>query len=402
MISTRNKPLPWGREPGRRLGSRGPDSHGSWPPVLSRLSSTPHLNRIRVLRLPSRLRGNPPFATPERLIFDGFRRTAALTAPFTPSKTRSVKTNTILTVGSLAFDTVETPAGRAEKVLGGSVNYFSTAASFYTNVDIVGVVGNDFPQTHLEWLSQRGIDVSGVQRVAGETFHWVGSYDKNLNEAKTLSTQLNVFEHFNPQLLERHRRAPYVFLANIDPVLQQSVLNQVSQPQLVACDSMNFWITGKPAELRQTLKRVDILSVNEGEATLLSGEKNMARAAAFIRTLGPSVVIIKRGEYGAMLFTERNVFLAPAFPVDTVVDPTGAGDSFAGAFVGFLAEQGVNREMIHSDPERFDQILRRGVLAGCVMASFTVEDFSLHRLMRLESKELVERQKQLLSMISVG
>lgn len=311
------------------------------------------------------------------------------------------KSRAILAVGSLAFDTIQTPAGKADQVLGGSVNYFSVAAAFYAPVQVVGVVGEDFPKKHLTWLSDRNIDVSGVNIVPGKTFHWVGSYDTNLNEAKTLSTALNVFEHFKPELSPAQREAAYVFLANIDPVLQQSVLDQVKKPKLVACDSMNFWIAGKPDELKKTLARVDLLSVNEGEAFLLSGTKNLAKAAAIIRGMGPSVVIIKRGEYGATLFTEHSTFLAPAFPVEAVVDPTGAGDSFAGAFMGFLAEAGADRELAKTDPKKWDQILRRGVLAGCVMASFTVEDFSLHRLMRLESAELVTRQRALMKMIEV-
>jgi sugar/nucleoside kinase (ribokinase family) len=312
------------------------------------------------------------------------------------------KSPSILAVGSLAFDTIETPSGKAESVLGGSVNYFSVAASFYAPIQVVGVVGEDFPKHHLQWLSERHIDISGIQIAPGQTFHWVGSYDRNLNEARTLSTRLNVFEHFDPQLSETHRSAPYVFLANIDPVLQQKVLQQAREHQLVACDSMNFWITGKPDELRKTLSQVDILSINEGEAYLLSGQRNISKAAEFIRGLGPRVLVIKRGEYGAALFTERGTFLAPAYPVDTVVDPTGAGDSFAGAFMGFLAEQGVSRDLAAKDPQRFEELLRRAVLAGSVMASFTVEDFSLHRLMRLSLDELVERQRRLMSMISIA
>ncbi len=265
---------------------------------------------------------------------------------------------------------------------------------------MVGVVGDDFPKNHIEWLSTRNIDVSGIQIVPGKTFHWAGSYDTNLNEAKTLSTALNVFEHFDPRLSDKNRTAPYVFLANIDPILQESVLDQVSSPKLVACDSMNFWITGKPAELKQTLKRVDILSINEGEAYLLSGRRNILQAAAIIRDMGPSVVIIKRGEYGAMLFTPNSIFMAPAYPVQAVVDPTGAGDSFAGAFMGYLAEAGAHRDMARQNPREWDSLLRRAVLAGCVMASFTVEDFSLHRLMRLQASELVARQNELMKMIS--
>lgn len=311
------------------------------------------------------------------------------------------KPESILAVGSIAFDSIETPAGKAESVLGGSVNYFSIAASFYSPIQVVGVVGEDFPKNHLEWLAKRRVDTTGIQVVPGKTFHWAGAYDQNLSEAKTLSTNLNVFEHFNPKLDSKHRSAGYVFLANIDPVLQQSVLDQVEAPKLVACDSMNFWITGKPEELKKTLKRVDILSINEGEAYLLSGHKNLTRAAAAVRKMGPSVIIIKRGEYGAILFTPNGTFLAPAFPVESVVDPTGAGDSFAGAFMGYLAEAGADRSMADADPDRWDNLLRRAVLAGCVMASFTVEDFSFKRLARLEIEELVSRQQQLMQMIKL-
>jgi sugar/nucleoside kinase (ribokinase family) len=229
----------------------------------------------------------------------------------------------------------------------------------------------------------------------------VGSYDNNLNEAKTLATQLNVFEHFDPRLSPAHCEANYVFLANIDPILQQSVLDQVKAPSLVACDSMNFWIAGKPEELKKTLKRVDILSINEGESYLLTGTRNIVRAAEIIRGMGPSVIIIKRGEYGAMLFTEGGVFLAPAYPTQTVKDPTGAGDSFAGAFMGYLAEAGAHRDWAKLDAAKWESTLRRAVLAGCTMASFTVEDFSIRRLMALEVNELVARQHELLKMISI-
>jgi sugar/nucleoside kinase (ribokinase family) len=311
------------------------------------------------------------------------------------------KANTILTVGSLAFDSIETPAGKVDQVLGGSTNYFSIAASFYAPVSIVGIVGRDFPLKHLDWLASRGIDVTGIEITEGQTFHWVGSYDKNLNEAKTLSTQLNVFEHFDPKLSDAHKKAEIVFLANIDPVLQTSVLDQMNDPQLVACDSMNFWIMGKPAELKQTLRRVDILSINEGEAYLLSGKNNLLEAVSLIRELGPKTIIIKRGEYGAMLFTDAGIFIAPAFPVSRVIDPTGAGDTFAGGMMGYLSEAGVTRKMMKDNPAEWSRIMRRAVLAGCTMASFTVEDFSVHRLMRLETPELVTRGNQLMKMISI-
>ncbi len=312
-----------------------------------------------------------------------------------------MKTHSILTVGSLAFDSIQTPAGKVDSVLGGSGNYFSIAASHYAPVEVVGVVGEDFPKDHLEWLSSRKIGVSGVKIAAGKTFHWVGSYDRNLNEAQTLSTSLNVFEHFDPHLSQRHREIPYVFLANIDPVLQQNVLDQIQTPRLVACDSMNFWITGKPTELRKTLARVDLLSINEGEAYLLSGHKNVMLAAMEIQKMGPSTVIIKRGEYGANLLTPSGFFIAPAYPTARVVDPTGAGDSFAGAVMGYLAEQGAHRDLAHSDPKQWERLLRRAVLAGSVMASFTVEDFSFRRLMNLKVSDLVERQAALMRMMSL-
>lgn len=309
--------------------------------------------------------------------------------------------NAILTVGSMAFDSIQTPAGKVDSTLGGSVNYFSIAASFFAPIHIVGVVGDDFPKSHLQWLAEKNIDISGVQVVSGKTFHWVGSYDGNMNEAKTLNTSLNVFEHFDPKLSLHHKNAPYLFLANIDPVLQQSVLDQASSPKLIACDSMNFWITGKPAEVKKTLSRVDILSINETEAYLLSEEKQLDRAAKKILNMGPSVVIIKRGEYGAALFTQKETFLAPAFLVDKVVDPTGAGDSFAGAFMGYLANSEVSRDLAIKNPELWENTLRKAVLSGCVMASFTVEDFGIQRLMRLSQKELSERQSKLLKMIRV-
>lgn len=309
--------------------------------------------------------------------------------------------NTILAVGSLAFDTIQTPTGKADKVLGGSANYFSIAASFYSPVQIVGVVGDDFPKAHLNWLQERRIDTSGVEFAKGNTFHWVGAYEGSMNEAKTLSTFLNVFEHFNPKLDTNHQNATHLFLANIDPVLQQSVLKQVKAPQLVAADSMNFWITGKPDELKKTLRSVDILSINESEAALISGQKNLMSAAQTIRDMGPSVIIIKRGEYGAIVFTPRGIFMAPAFPVSNVVDPTGAGDTFAGAMMGFLADCGASKEMLKSDPEQFDHALRLAVLNGCVMASFTVEDFSIHRLMRLERHEVNGRLDSMLKMIRI-
>lgn len=311
--------------------------------------------------------------------------------------------NEILTVGSLAFDSIRSPAGEAEKILGGSGNYFSIAASFFVPINLIGIVGNDFPKDHLEYLRSKGVDTDGVEVIRdGQTFHWVGEYNDNLNEAKTLSTRLNVFEHFNPRLSEKQKASSYLFLGNIDPVLQVSVLDQIRAPRLVACDTMNFWITGKPKEVQAMLARVDVLSINEGEAYLLSKKKNLLEAAKAILKMGPPVLIIKRGEYGAALFFGNSIFLAHAFPVERVADPTGAGDSFAGAMMGFLAESGANRELMKKDPARFETLLRRAVVGGCAMASFTVEDFGLKRLMALKKDELVTRQHKLLEMSSLG
>ena len=309
---------------------------------------------------------------------------------------------TILSVGSMAFDSIRTPSGNADHVLGGSVNYFSLAASLFAPIKIVAVVGEDFPKNHLEFLSTKNIDVSGVQIAAGKTFHWVGEYNTNLNEATTLATSLNVFEHFDPKLPSSHVDCPVVFLANIDPVLQIKVLDQVKGHELVACDSMNFWIAGKPAELKETLKRVDLLCINEKEAFLLSEEKSLEKAAKKIQAMGPSTVIVKRGEYGSAVFTPTGIFLAPAYLIDDVIDPTGAGDSFAGAVVGFLTENGGTREMIKKDPGAWDQLLRRAVVYGTVMASFTIQDFSVGRLKTLTKDELMHRKEKLMRMMSVG
>jgi len=307
----------------------------------------------------------------------------------------------ILAVGSLAFDSIQTPAGNADQVLGGSVNYFSLAASFSAPISVIGVVGKDFPKSHLENLSSRNIDISGIEIVEGKTFHWVGQYDQNLNEAKTLSTALNVFEHFNPKLSPEHKKSKILFLANIDPELQLSVLDQCPENEFIACDSMNFWITGKKNELSKVLSRVDLLSINEGEAYLLSGRKTLLQAAETIRGMGPSVVIIKRGEYGAICFTSHGTFIVPAYLVQDVVDPTGAGDTFAGGMIGYLAEQGVSRDMLKSDPAQFDKILKMSLVHGCVFASFTVEDFSIHRLLHLEKSEIKTRTESFLKMIRV-
>lgn len=290
----------------------------------------------------------------------------------------------MLVVGSVAFDSVETPFGKADDVLGGSATYFSTSASYFTNVALVAVIGDDFPEKHITFLKSRNIDVSGLERASGSTFRWKGRYSYELNEAHTLETHLNVFQSFKPVLPEGHRDYEVVFLANIDPDLQREVLSQVKKPKLVACDTMNFWIQGKRDSLVETLKLVDILIINDGEARQLSGEPNLVKAAAKIRAMGPKTLIIKRGEYGALLFTKDGVFAAPAYPLEEVFDPTGAGDTFAGGFMGYLANT------MNFD----DASIRKAIIFGSVMASFNVEDFSLNRLKSLDYSEIENRYRE--------
>lgn len=287
----------------------------------------------------------------------------------------------ILVVGSVAFDSVETPFGRVEDVLGGSGTYFSTSASFFTDVSLVAVVGEDFPAEHLEFLRSRNVDLSGLQTAPGRTFRWKGRYGYDLNEAQTLDTQLNVFETFKPDLPASCRQAEYVFLGNIDPELQLEVLKQVEKPKLVACDTMNFWIEGKREALLATLRHVDILLINEGEARQLAGEANLVKASRIILAMGPKTLVVKRGEYGVILFSEHSIFSAPAFPLESVFDPTGAGDTFAGGFMGYLA----------STNNLSEGSLRQATVLGSVMASFTVEDFSLNRMKALAYPEIEER-----------
>ncbi|GAB4172053.1 MAG: PfkB family carbohydrate kinase [Geothermobacteraceae bacterium] len=287
----------------------------------------------------------------------------------------------ILVVGSVAFDSVQTPFGRVEEVLGGSGTYFSTSASFFTDVRLVAVVGEDFPREHIDFLAGRNIDLEGLQVQPGRTFRWAGEYGYDLNEAHTLDTQLNVFERFSPVLPEAYRDAEYVFLGNIDPELQLRVLEQVRRPKLVACDTMNFWIDGKRDALLRTLERVDMLLINEAEARQLAGEANLVKAARKILDMGPSSLVVKRGEYGALMFDRHSIFAAPAYPLEEVFDPTGAGDTFAGGFLGYLA----------SCDNLDAAALRQGVIFGSVMASFVVEQFSLDRLRSLDYPDVEER-----------
>jgi sugar/nucleoside kinase (ribokinase family) len=296
----------------------------------------------------------------------------------------------IVVVGTVAFDTVETPFGRGENVLGGSATYFSTSASFFSDVSLVAVVGEDFPEEHLEFLRSREIDLQGLQRIPGKTFYWSGKYGYDLNEAQTLDTQLNVLLDFKPELPASYRDTDVLFLANIDPELQLQVLDQVAQPRLTACDSMNFWISSKPEALKEVMKRVDIVVINEGEARMLTGEANLVKAARQIISLGCKRLVVKRGEYGVLMFTAETVFAAPAWPLEEVFDPTGAGDTFAGGFMGYLANTG----------DLSEEGMRQALVFGSVMASFNVEDFSLNRMKRLTYSEIEARYRSFRSLTS--
>ncbi len=290
----------------------------------------------------------------------------------------------VLIVGSMALDSVRTPAGEVQDALGGSADYSGVAASFFAPVLLVGVVGDDFPPAHLDFLQSRNIDLSGVQIVpGGKTFRWAGYYDFDLNVARTLDTQLNVFADFQPDLPDAYKQAPYVFLANIDPELQLKVLSQVEKPRLTVCDTMNFWIEGKPDALREVLKRVDIAFMNDAEARQLTGHLSTVKAAKALQALGPKTVIVKKGEHGALLFHGDQHFAAPSYPLEDIADPTGAGDSFAGGFIGYVASQ--------NDVSM--PTLRKAVVYGSVMASYNVEDFSLNRLRALTKDDIAARYR---------
>jgi sugar/nucleoside kinase (ribokinase family) len=288
----------------------------------------------------------------------------------------------LLVVGSVALDTVETPFGKVQEVLGGSATYFSYSASFFARVQLVGPIGQDFPAQHVRLLEQRNIEVAGLQAAPGRTFRWAGQYGYDLNDATTLDTQLNVLADFRPALGPDLRRVPFLFLANIDPELQLDVLGQMAErPRLVALDTMNFWIQGKREALLRVLAEVDAVTINDAEARQLAREPNLIKAARTIAAMGPKTVVVKRGEYGALMVSDGAFFIVPAFPLESVWDPTGAGDTFAGGFMGYLAAEG-----------RTDSAaMRRALVYGSVMASFTVEDFSLNRLVRLTPAEIDSR-----------
>jgi len=302
------------------------------------------------------------------------------------------KDGPVLIVGSVAYDSVRTPFGEMKEVLGGAASYASVAASFFAPVRLVAVVGEDFSEEHVMQLAQRNIDLTGLQRARGKTFRWEGYYEYDLNQAHTTATELNVFREFRPALPASYRESPYVFLANIDPALQLSVLDQVRRPRLVVCDTMNYWIESARDKLLEVLARCDIALMNEAEARELCSEGNLIAASREVLNLGPGVVIIKKGEHGAIMRSRDAYFAAPGYPLEEIRDPTGAGDTFAGGLVGYLARCGDTTE----------EALRRAIIAGSVMASFTVEDFSLNRLFSLSPEEVAERYHEIVAMTRFG
>lgn len=295
----------------------------------------------------------------------------------------------VLVVGSVALDSVETPFGKADDVLGGSATFFSAAASLLTPVQLVGVVGSDYPFERLDPLVARGVDIAGLERADGSSFRWRGRYRHDLNSAETLETHLGVFSRFSPKIPEQFRSAPYVFLANIDPRLQLDVLNQVDRPRLVACDTMNFWIQSRRPDLLELLAHVDLVTLNDGEARQLTEKVNLVQAARWMMDRGPKHVIIKKGEHGALMFSRDSVFFAPAYPLESVFDPTGAGDAFAGGFIGYLARTG----------DFSEANMRRAVIYGSALGSFAVEKFSIDRLMEVGRKEIDARVRQLRELV---
>jgi sugar/nucleoside kinase (ribokinase family) len=296
----------------------------------------------------------------------------------------------LLVVGSVALDSVETPFGKAEDVLGGSATFFAASACHLAPVQLVGIVGSDYPFEQLRPLAARRVDLAGLERAEGRSFRWRGRYRHDLNAAETLETHLGVFSNFRPKIPEQFRSAPFVFLGNIDPRLQLDVLTQVDRPRLVACDTMNFWIESRRPELLELLGRVDLVTLNDGEARQLSEQYNLVKAARWIMSRGPKLVIIKKGEHGAFMFTEREIFFAPAYPLEEVFDPTGAGDSFAGGFMGYLARC----------DDISEQNLRRAVVYGSAMGSFAVEKFSIQRLLEVTPAEVAARVRAFHRLVS--
>jgi len=298
--------------------------------------------------------------------------------------------NPVLVVGSVALDSVETPFGKADEVLGGSGTYFSSSASHFTGVQLVGVVGDDYPVEKLEPLAARGVDLAGLEKATGSSFRWRGRYRHDLNSAETLETHLGVFSHFRPKIPDQFKRSPFVFLANIDPRLQLQVLEQVEKPRLVACDTMNFWIESRRPELVELLGHVDLITLNDAEARQLTEHTNLVQAARWIMDKGPKHVLIKKGEHGAFMFTRDSIFFAPAYPLESVFDPTGAGDSFAGGFIGYLAATG----------DLSDANMRRAVVVGSAMGSFAVERFSNARLLEITRADIDARIQEFRQLVA--
>jgi sugar/nucleoside kinase (ribokinase family) len=295
-----------------------------------------------------------------------------------------------LVVGSVAFDAIKTPYGKRDKILGGAATHFSVAASFFTDVRVVAVVGNDFTTKEEQAFHARGVDISGIVRETGKSFFWAGEYGENVNEAKTLDTQLGVFASFNPQIPEKFKDSQYLFLANIDPALQLNVRRQMSGARFVGGDTMNYWINGSREKLGEMLKSIHALLINDTEAKMLAQDPALARAAQKILKMGPQALVIKHGEYGATVFFEdgafgigRHPFRAPTLPIEVVIDPTGAGDAFAGGFMGYIASHGALTR----------DIFKRAMFYGGVMGSFAVEDFGSERLLKLTRQEIDDRYK---------
>ena len=296
----------------------------------------------------------------------------------------------LVIVGSMAFDTIETPFAKRERVIGGACVYASLAAANFSRPHIVGVVGDDFTGEHMNILTHRNIDTAGVKKAAGKSFFWAGKYNQDMKTRETITTELNVFETFEPELPEKYKDIPFLFLANIDPALQMKVLNSMRKLKFTICDTMNLWINIKKKELTEVFKRVDCVVLNDEEIRLFTGKDNVLHGAVEIQKLGPKYVIIKKGEHGACLSGDGMYFSLPSYPVENVVDPTGAGDSFAGAFIGYLAKTGkINAES-----------LKRAIAYGNTVASFTVEDFSVDGLLKIKTKDIEKRMKEIKNMVT--
>ncbi len=304
--------------------------------------------------------------------------------------------NDILVIGSVAFDAIETPFGKTDKIIGGAATYISVSASYLNKsgkTHLVGVVGEDFPQSGLDMFARKGIDTKGLEIKKGEkTFFWSGKYHNDMNSRDTLVTELNVLGDFNPVLPEEYKDCPYVMLGNLEPKVQRSVIEQMGdRPKLIVMDTMDFWINSAREELEKTLKLVDVLSINDEEARQLSGEYSLVKASKKILKMGPSVVVIKKGEHGALLFNDKQVYFAPALPLEDVFDPTGAGDTFAGGFIGYLAQVGETS---------FDE-MKKAILYGSALASFCVEKFGLERLEDLETADISQRLREFIDLVQI-